>query len=132
MPYLPLSKVPIYGVPGSEVRGRRAREPGLYSRYAVYIESSKGAVEVRISILLLLLGGGVGKEEHGVFLGSKLGGGRRHTLQLRNETFYGLTCSKFKGCVRENCRCWFCGIWSLDEKEKQTNCWAAHLKKRLV
>lgn len=45
-------------------------------------------------------------------------GGRRHTLQLRNETFYGLTCSEFKGCVRENCRCWFRGIWSSDEKRK--------------
>ena len=45
-------------------------------------------------------------------------GGRRHTLQLRNETFHGLTCSEFKGCVRENCRCWFRGIWSSDEKRK--------------
>lgn len=56
----------------------------------------------------------------------------QHTLQLRDEAFYGFTCSKFKGCVKENCRCWFCGIWSLDEKAKQTNFLAAHVKEGLA
>ena len=64
------------------------------------------------------LGGGPGKEERGVSWKQMRWGGRQPTLQLRNETFYGLTCSEFKGCVRENCRCWFRGIWSSDEKRK--------------
>ena len=117
--HLPLRTAAVYGVLGSDSRGRRAREPGLSSHHAVYTEPSKGVVvEVQISILLSGWEVGQGRRS-GVFLGSKWGRGkRRHTLQLRNETFYGLTCSEFKGCVRENCRCWFRGIWSSDEKRK--------------
>ena len=51
--HLPLRTAAVYGVLGSDSRGRRAREPGLSSHHAVYTEPSKGVVvEVQISILL--------------------------------------------------------------------------------
>lgn len=37
----------------------------------------------------------------------EVGGAKASYIATRNESFYGLTCSKFKGYVRGNCRCWF-------------------------
>ena len=65
-----------------------------------------------------------------MFLGSKWGGGGRHALQLRNETFHGLTCSEFKGCVREIAGAGSEVFGVQMKKEKQTNCLAAHLRVR--
>lgn len=104
--HVSLSTATIYGVLGvgsdsSDVKGSQG--PIL----SVVFTESQGLCCQGHSSILLVLGGGVGKKEQGTSW-KKMGWGVKASyIATRNETFCGLTYSKFKGYVRGKCRCWF-------------------------
>lgn len=123
---VPLSALTVYGVLSSDAKGSLGPVVcGVYRERA-------GAPRPEFALPRAGVGRGVGKKGQAVSWG-QMGWGEAPYVATGNET-YGLTCSEFKGSVRGNCRCWFRGVWRLEEKEKQTawqliskrNCVASH------